>query len=83
MCSSPRSSPVAVGPGCVSILPDLISANPSPNVWPSTPAALKVLSLVSFLKTSALLTLATSRLSLPPSAKRLHCGLKFGAAGIL
>ncbi len=33
-----RSWPVAVGPGWASILPDLISANPSPDVWPPIPA---------------------------------------------
>jgi len=82
-----RSLPVAVGPGGMSILPDLTSANPSPDVWPPIPAGPSVHLLVSSLRTSAFPTLGTARLSQHKHAsaivlvqKALAPGLRFWEA---
>jgi hypothetical protein len=75
--SSCGSLPVAVGPGWTSILPNLISANPSLDVWPPTPAGPKLRLLVSSLGSSAFPKFEIGRLSQPKSARRLQCGLTF------
>jgi len=51
--SEAQSSPVAVSPGWKKVFPGVISANPSSDVWPPTPAVLMVLVLVSSHEASA------------------------------
>ena len=82
---SPTGSlPVAVGPGWTSNLPDLISANPSLDVWPPTPAGSEVHLLVSSLGSSAFPKFEIGRLPCHDSADGdFTAGSHFGAADIL
>jgi hypothetical protein len=75
------SLPVAVSPGWGRDLPDVISADLSPDAWTPTPAAPKVPVLVSSLGASAFPPLGRGR-RLTTSVQRLPYGLDFGAVVI-
>jgi hypothetical protein len=59
--SCSRSLQVAVSPCCATVLPDVISTDPSPRVWTSTPAAPEVHVPVASPRTMAFPELGTGR----------------------
>jgi hypothetical protein len=59
--SCSRSLQVAVSPCCATLLPDVISTDPSPRVWTSTPAAPEVHVPVTSPRTMAFPKLGTGR----------------------